>query len=81
MWRVAEENVAEEMAQLKRENQELKAGNERLRPMLEEALRASKRQAAPFLATPPRSPTPETGTEERPEVWPTLSSAGPEASR
>jgi transposase len=69
------------MAQLRRENQELKAENERLRRILEEALRASQRQASPLLATPSQSPTPETWTEKRPEVWSTLSSAGPEASR
>jgi hypothetical protein len=52
---VAEENIAEEMAQPRRENQELKAENERLRRMLEEALQASRRQAAPLLATPPKA--------------------------
>ncbi len=78
---MAGENIAEEMEQLGRENQDLKAESERLRRMLEEALRASPRQAVPFLATPPQSPTLETGAEKRPEVWSTLSSAGPEASR
>lgn len=43
------------MAQLRRENQELKAENERLRRMLEEALRASKRQAAPFSRRHPKA--------------------------
>jgi transposase len=52
---VAEENIAEEMAQLRRENQELKAENERLRGLLEEALRASKRQAAPFSRHKPKA--------------------------
>jgi hypothetical protein len=74
---VAGENIAEQMEQLRRENQDLKAESERLRPMLEEALQASPRQAVPFLATPPQSPTPETGAEKQPEVWSTLSSAGP----
>lgn len=52
---MAEENIAEEMAQLRRENQELKAENERLRGLLEEALRASKRQAAPFSRHKPKA--------------------------
>ena len=52
---MAEENIAEEMAQLRRENQELKAENERLRRLLEEALRASKRQAAPFSRHKPKA--------------------------
>jgi transposase len=52
---VAEENIAEEIAQLRRENQELKAENERLRRLLEEALRASKRQAAPFSRDRPKA--------------------------
>jgi cell division septum initiation protein DivIVA len=52
---VAEEDIADEMAQLRRENQELKAEIERLRRMLEEALRASKRQAAPFSRRHPKA--------------------------
>ena len=52
---MAEENIAEEMAQLRRENQGLKAENERLRGLLEEALRASKRQAAPFSRHKPKA--------------------------
>jgi transposase len=55
IWQVAEENIAEEIAQLRRENQELKAENERLRRLLEEALRASKRQAAPFSRHKPKA--------------------------
>jgi transposase len=55
IWHVAEENIAEEIAQLKRENQELKAENERLRRLLEEALRTSKRQAAPFSRQKPKA--------------------------
>ena len=47
---MAEENIAEEIAQLRRENQELKAENERLPGLLEDALRANKRQAALFFA-------------------------------
>jgi transposase len=43
------------MAQLRRENQELKAENERLRRLLEDALRASKRQAAPFSRHNPKA--------------------------
>jgi transposase len=52
---VAEENLGDEMARLRRENQELKAEVERLRRLLEEALRASKRQAAPFLRRNPKA--------------------------
>ncbi len=52
---MAEENIAEEIARLKRENQELKAENERLRRLLEEALRTSKRQAAPFSRQKPKA--------------------------
>ncbi len=48
MWHVGEETIAEETTRLRRENQELKAEVERLRRALEEALRAAKRQAAPF---------------------------------
>jgi transposase len=52
---VAGENVAEEIARLRRENEELKAENERLRRLLEEALRAAKRQAAPFSRRHPKA--------------------------
>jgi transposase len=52
---VAEEDIADKMAQLRRENHELKAEIERLRRMLEEALRASKRQAAPFSRRHPKA--------------------------
>jgi len=45
---VAEEHTAEKIAQLERENAVLKKEIERLRQLLEEALRAAKRQAAPF---------------------------------
>lgn len=62
---MAEESIAEEIAQLRRENQELKAENERLRRLLEEALRASKRQAAPFsrhkLKAQPQKPGRKSG--------------------
>ena len=51
---MAEENIAEEITWLRRENQELKAEVERLRRLLEEALRASKRQAAPFSRQKPK---------------------------
>lgn len=52
---MAEENIAEEITWLRRENQELKAEIERLRRLLEEALRASKRQAAPFSREKPKA--------------------------
>jgi cell shape-determining protein MreC len=46
---VAEENAAEKIARLAQEIEVLKKENERLRRLLEEALRAAKRQAAPCL--------------------------------
>jgi transposase len=52
---VAEENLSQENARLRREIQELKAEVERLRRLLEEALRASKRQAAPFSRRNPKA--------------------------
>jgi hypothetical protein len=45
---VAEEHTAEKITRLEREIEVLKKENERLRQLLEEALRAAKRQAAPF---------------------------------
>ena len=45
---MAQETDAEKITRLERENQELRAEIERLRRALEEALRAVKRQAAPF---------------------------------
>lgn len=49
------ETDAEKIARLEREIQELKADNERLRRLLEEALRAGKRQAAPFSRRHPKA--------------------------
>jgi transposase len=45
---VTEENSADKIAQLEREIEALKKENARLQRLLEEALRAGKRQAAPF---------------------------------
>src|SRR2546427_6849585 len=45
---MAQETDSEKIARLEREIQELRAENERLRRSLEKALRAAKRQAAPF---------------------------------
>ena len=67
IWQVAEENIAEEIAQLRRENQELKAENERLRRLLEEALRASKRQAAPFSRHKPKAQPQKPGRKSGPK--------------
>jgi transposase len=52
---VAEENSSEKIARLEREIEMLKAENQRLRQALEEALRASKRQAAPFSRQKPKA--------------------------
>jgi cell shape-determining protein MreC len=50
---VTEGNIAEEMAQLRRENQELKAENERLRRMCERV--DDQPTGGPFLAPPPKA--------------------------
>ena len=52
---MAEEHTAEEIARLKQEIEVLKKENERLRRLLEEALRAGKRQAAPFSRQKPKA--------------------------
>jgi hypothetical protein len=52
---VAEENTAEKLAQLKRKVKALERENERLRRLLEEALRAGNRQAAPFSRQEPKA--------------------------
>ena len=54
---MGQETESEKIARLERENQELRAEVERLRRALEEALRAAKRQAAPFSRRhPPAHP-------------------------
>jgi hypothetical protein len=52
---VAEQNSAEKIARLEREIETLKKENERLRGLLEEALRAAKRQAVPFSRRHPKA--------------------------
>jgi transposase len=52
---VAEENTTEKLAQLERKIEALERENERLRQLLEEALRAAKRQAAPFSRQKPKA--------------------------
>ena len=52
---VAEENTTEKLAQLERKVEALERENERLRRLLEEALRAGKRQAAPFSRQEPKA--------------------------
>jgi transposase len=52
---VAEETSAEKIAQLEREIEALKKENARLQRLLEEALRAGKRQAAPFSRRNPKA--------------------------
>jgi transposase len=55
IWRVDQETDSEKIARLERQVAELKAENERLRRALEEALRAAKRQAAPFSRRYPKA--------------------------
>jgi transposase len=52
---VPQETDAEKIARLEREIEQLKQENERLRRALEEALRAAKRQAAPFSRRSPKA--------------------------
>jgi transposase len=52
---VTEKNTAEEIERLRQEIELLKRENERLRRLLEEALRAGKRQAAPFSRQKPQA--------------------------
>ncbi len=52
---MAEKTSAEKIAQLERENEVLKKENARLQRLLEEALRAVKRQAAPFSRQNPKA--------------------------
>jgi len=54
-WCVPQETDAEKIARLERKVHELTAENERLRRALEEALRAGKRQAAPFSRHHPKA--------------------------
>jgi hypothetical protein len=58
---VAQETDSGEIARLERKIEELKAENERLRRALEEALRAAKRQAAPFSRRNPKAHSQEPG--------------------
>ena len=52
---MAGETDSQKIARLEREIETLKSENERLRRMLEEALRAAKRQAAPFSRRQPKA--------------------------
>ena len=61
------ENESEKIARLERENQELRAEVERLRRALEEALRATKRQAAPFSRRGPQAHPQKPGRKAGPE--------------
>jgi len=49
------QETSEKIARLEREIEELKKENERLRRLLEEALRSAKRQAAPFSRQGPKA--------------------------
>ena len=55
VWRVDEAFYQEQIAQLRRVNEELRAEIERLRKLLEEAQRSAKRQAAPFSRRQPKA--------------------------
>lgn len=52
---MVQETESEKIARLEREIERLRAENERLRRALEEALRAAKRQAAPFSRRDPKA--------------------------
>src|SRR5258708_35050689 len=60
MWRVGQE-TSEKIGRLEREIEELKKENDRLRRLLEEALRSAKRQAAPFSRRGPKAHPPKPG--------------------
>jgi transposase len=58
---VAEEHAAEKITRLEQEIEVLKKENERLTRLLEEALRAAKRQAAPFSRQKPKAQPQKSG--------------------
>ena len=64
---MAQVTDSEKIARLEREIERLKAENERLRQALEEALRAAKRQAAPFSRRQPKANPPKPGRKAGPE--------------
>jgi hypothetical protein len=66
----------EKVARLEREIAELKKENERLRRLLEEALRSAKRQAAPFSRRGPKAHSQNLDEEQEAAVWAAMSSAG-----
>jgi hypothetical protein len=73
---VAEENSAEKIGRLEREIETLKKENERLRGLLEEALRCKTASGA-FLAAAPQSISPKTWTQTREKVRTPMSSSRP----
>lgn len=64
---MGQETDSETIARLEREIEKLQAENERLRRALEEALRAAKRQAAPFSRRPPKLHPQTPGRKAGPE--------------
>jgi len=64
---VTQETDSEKIARLEREIERLQAENERLRQALEEALRAAKRQAAPFSRRQPKANPQKPGRKAGPE--------------
>ena len=62
---MVQESDAEKIARLERRIAQLEAENEQLRRPLEEALRASKRQAAPFSRRRPKAHPAKPGRKAR----------------
>ena len=64
---MGQETDSEKIVRLERENQELRAEVERLRRALEEALRAARRQAAPFSRRQPKANPQKPGRKAGPD--------------
>ena len=75
---MTQETDSETVARLEREIERLKAENERLRQALEEALRAAKRQAAPFSRRAPKANPQKPGRKAGPDYGRTYRREVPE---